>query len=115
MTGDQTLFDIFGGIRPMARELRERPSTVQDWKTHDRVPATKQPHVLRTARRLRLPVTALLIIFPNGIPADLDDQFDLFRDAVAPGSPCHGGVVSDGAPVVACDRGAVLHPEAQRG
>jgi hypothetical protein len=114
MTSGDTLFDVFGGLRPMARELRESPSTVQGWAEKGRVPSIKQPHVLRTARRLRLPVTALLIIFPNGIPADLDDQFDLFRDTVATGSPCHGGVVSDDAPVVACDRGAVLHPEARQ-
>jgi len=36
------------------------------------------------------------------------------RDTIATGSSCPGGLVSDGAPVVACDRGAVLHPTAGR-
>jgi hypothetical protein len=111
MSSGTTLFDVFDGIRPMARELGERASTVQDWKNHGRVPATKQPHVLRVARRLRLPVTAMLIIFPNGVPADFEEQPDLFsHDASA---PClsHKGVVTSGAPIVACDRSAVLHPE----
>lgn len=109
MSSTLTLFDVFGGTRPMARELSESPSSVQDWKARGRVPAAKQPHVLRTARKLRLPVTAMLIIFPNGIPADFEEQPDLFsRDASAPCNS-HTGVVSSGAPIVACDRSAVLH------
>ena len=116
MSSDNTLFDIFGGIRPMARELRERASTVQDWKNHGRIPSPKQPVVLVAARRLKLPVTAMHIIFPNGIPAGfVEDQLDFFnRDAATPVPPLHDGVVSTGAPIVACDRSAILHSGAQR-
>lgn len=93
----------------MARELGERASTVQDWKNHGRIPAPKQPHVLVTARRLKLPVTALHIIFPSGIPAGfVEHQLDLFACAPVVPTP-HSGVVTSGAPAVACDRGAAPH------
>lgn len=37
------------------------------------------------------------------------------HDATTPVPPLHGRVVSDGAPIVACDRGAILHPENDNG
>jgi hypothetical protein len=52
MNDEPNLFDRFGGIRPMAEALNERPSTVQSWKTAGRVPATKQPDVLARAGQL---------------------------------------------------------------
>lgn len=114
MSSDITLFEMFGGVRPMARELSERPSTVQDWKDNERIPATKQPHVFFTARRLGLPVTTAHIVFPCGIPAGVEYEPDLFAcDGVAPVPPCHGAVVSPAAPIVACDRSRISHPEAK--
>lgn len=60
----ETVFDIFGGIRPMADHLSEAPSTVQGWKTAGRIPAGKQPDVLAKAEELSLDVTAEDVIFP---------------------------------------------------
>jgi hypothetical protein len=111
MSSDNTLFDLFDGIRPMARELGERASTVQDWKNHGRIPATKQPLVLIAARRLHLPITAMHIIFPNGVPAGFEEQPDFFPHDAAPDAPT-ASVVRNGGPIVACDRPAVLHREA---
>ena len=67
-----TLFDKFDGVRPMAEHLSEPPSTVQSWKTNGRIPAHKQPGVLRKARELGLPVTAEDVIFPMGSGLDHD-------------------------------------------
>lgn len=105
MENGHTLFDLFDGIRPMAKHLGERPSTVQDWKNHGRIPATKQPAVLRVARALGLTVDPLFIIFPLGIPDDLIAQRDLFDDVatVCVAVP-HGGRIVSGGNVVACDR-----------
>lgn len=50
----------------MAELLGEPPSTVQSWKLVGRIPAAKQPAVLRKARELGLPVTAEDVIFPLG-------------------------------------------------
>lgn len=73
----QTLFDRFGGTRPMAKHLSEAPSTVNGWKAEGRIPATKQPSVLAKAEELRLPVSAVDIIFPLGRP----DREELGADA----------------------------------
>lgn len=62
-----TLFDKFGGIRPMAAHLGEPPSTVQSWKTAGRVPASHQPRVLEKALELGLAVTAEDVVYPLGI------------------------------------------------
>jgi hypothetical protein len=62
----ETLFDKFGGVRPMAEHLAEPPSTVQSWKTAGRVPAVHQARVLLKAEALRLSVTAEDVIFPLG-------------------------------------------------
>ena len=70
----QTLFDKFDGVRPMAEHLSEPPSTVQSWKTSGRVPAHKQPAVLRKAQELGLPVTAEDVVFPLGRARDHDDS-----------------------------------------
>lgn len=59
-----TLFDRFGGTRPMARQLKEAPSTVNSWKRRGRIPARKQARVLEVAKRLGLNVTPADVIFP---------------------------------------------------
>jgi len=70
-----TLFDKFGGIRPMAEHLSEAPSTVQGWKSAGRIPAGKQPAVLEKARELCIAITAHDVVFPLGVDgvADHDD------------------------------------------
>lgn len=65
----QTLFDKFGGTRPMADHLGEPPSNVQSWKTAGRIPAGKQPKVLEKAIELKLDVVAEDLIFPLGRPS----------------------------------------------
>ena len=62
------LFDRFGGVRPMAAALIERPSSVQSSKTAGRIPSTKQPEVLKKARELSIQISALAVEFPlNGL------------------------------------------------
>lgn len=61
-----SIFTLFGGIRPMARELGVPKSNVSAWKTADRIPAGEQPHVLEVGLALGLPITAELVIFPSG-------------------------------------------------
>ena len=78
-----SLFDRFGGIRPMARALRLPPSNVSAWKREGRIPSTQQAHVLITAEAKGLPITAEDVVFPLGRPAE---------DLVPSGEP------------VACDR-----------
>jgi len=65
----ETLFDKFGGIRPMAAHLSEPPSTVQSWKTAGRVPAGHQHKVLVKAAELGIPVTANDVVYPLGFAA----------------------------------------------
>lgn len=66
METQSTIFDLFGGIRPMARILGEPASNVAAWKREGRIPAIKQPHVLAMANANNLPITAHDIIFPLG-------------------------------------------------
>jgi hypothetical protein len=68
MDTDKTIFQIFTGIRPMARELGEHPSNVAAWKRVGRIPAEKQPHVLAVGLKLGLPITAEHVVFPLGPP-----------------------------------------------
>jgi hypothetical protein len=63
----ETLFDKFGGIRPMAAHLSEAPSTVQSWKNAGRVPALHQHKILATARKLGIPITAQDVVYPLGL------------------------------------------------
>lgn len=63
---ERSLFEKFGGVRPMARALNEKASTVQSWKTTGRVPSGKQSFVLSRARDLGLGVTPDDIISPLG-------------------------------------------------
>lgn len=61
-----SIFDMFGGIRAMARHLGANPSRVMAWKRTGRIPADSQPHVLDTALQLGLPVTAEHVVYPLG-------------------------------------------------
>ena len=65
----ETLFDKFGGIRPMAAHLSEAPSTVQSWKNAGRVPAGHQHKVLTKACELGIPITAEDVVYPLGMIA----------------------------------------------
>ena len=91
------LFDRFGGIRPMAEALHERPSTVQSWKATGRIPATKQPDVLKHAERLGLDVIAIDVVFP------------LARRPLEVSRVIRHHVMNDAIVTVACDRTAPLH------
>lgn len=50
----------------------------------------------------------------TGVPRGLLAP-DIYPDDAAAPCPVHGSVVPPGAPIVACDRSAILHPEARRG
>lgn len=64
-----SLFDLFGGIRPMARALGESPSKVMAWKRAGHIPAQKQAEVLKKGIALGMPLTAENMVFPLGRPA----------------------------------------------
>lgn len=66
MKSSNTLFDLFGGIRPMARDLDRPVGTVHGWKKKGRVPSEEQPHILVVAAQLGLPITAEHVVFPLG-------------------------------------------------
>lgn len=87
------LFDLFGGVREMARLLDEAPSTVQGWKSAERIPAQRQPAVLAKAHELGLPVTAEDIIFPMGRP-----------EALQPDAPSAGQGAEADSPAPFSDR-----------
>ncbi len=76
MINNPTLFNMFGGIRPMARALDEAPSNVSAWNQNGRIPAEKQPHVLEVGVALGLPITAEHVVFPLGRP-DANDGLTL--------------------------------------
>jgi len=61
-----SIFDVFGGIRPMARALGESPSKIMGWKRAGHIPAQKQAAVLAKAEALGLPITAEHVVFPLG-------------------------------------------------
>ncbi|WP_288806303.1 carph-isopro domain-containing protein [uncultured Novosphingobium sp.] len=65
-----SIFDLFGGIRPMARHCDVSASNVAAWKRENRIPAAKQAHVLTVGLALGLPITLAHVVFPSGqIPA----------------------------------------------
>jgi hypothetical protein len=76
------LFQLFNGIRPMARALGEAPANVSAWKKKGRIPAEKQPHVLEVGQTLGLPITAEHVVFPLGRP-DAATPVDLAAEPTA--------------------------------
>lgn len=54
----------------MARAIGEKPSTVASWKRVGRIPAEKQPTILKVAELLNLPITAENVVFPFGRTTD---------------------------------------------
>jgi len=86
-----TLFDKFGGIRPMAAHLGEAPSTVQSWKTAGRVPAGHQHRVLVKADELGIAVTATDVVYPLGSAALRSNE------CVAVGAACERSATCEGA------------------
>lgn len=52
----------------MAEMLGEAPSTVQSWKSSERIPSKKQPLVLAKAQEAGFEVTADDVVFPFGKP-----------------------------------------------
>ena len=83
MSKEQTLFELFGGIRPTARAVDELPQTVAHWKRVGRIPAEKQPHVLAVGLKLGLPITAAHVVFPLGQPHAAYADLPPMPDAVA--------------------------------
>lgn len=65
-----SIFDLFGGIRPMARALGESPSKVMAWKRAGHIPAQKQAEVLEKGLACGVPLTADHVVFPLGRSAD---------------------------------------------
>jgi hypothetical protein len=70
MTKQASLFDLFGGIRPMARAVARPSSTIMTWKSEGRIPSSEQPHVLAVGQANGLPITAEDVVFPLGRPAE---------------------------------------------
>ena len=66
-----SIFDLFGGIRPMARALEESPSKVMAWKRAGHIPARKQAEVLEKGQSIGLPISADHLVFPLGRPSDV--------------------------------------------
>lgn len=74
-----SIFELFGGIRPMARAIGEAPSTVASWKRGGRIPADKQRSVLEIGQDIGLTITAEHVVFPLGQPiaaplSDISEQ-----------------------------------------
>lgn len=110
------LFECFGGIRPMADKLSEKPSNVQSWKAAGRIPSGKQPGVLDAAAEFGLDVTPEDVIFPLNrrsrrsiahtnlsLPAERAHSPSLRDDISSVGS---------GGPTVSCDRPALSQRDA---
>lgn len=66
MENEANLFETWGGLRKMARDVQRPASTVHRWKCAGRIPAREMAHVLNVAQSLGLPITATNIIFPLG-------------------------------------------------
>lgn len=106
-----------GGQSAFGRVIGRRQSTVRYWLEND-LPLPAELAVVAEAP-LGIPRWILrpdLFDAPAQTEAAAVDanQPDLFPDAAATDA-IHGGVVPASAPVVACDRSAILHPEVPRG
>lgn len=90
-----SIFDLFGGIRPMARALDESPSKVMAWKRAGHIPARKQAEVLDKGIAAGLPLTADHVVFPLGRPSDVATTITAKSAPVA--CPAQGEVQRTGA------------------
>lgn len=59
-----SVFERFGGTRPMARALNTNHGTVGSWKKTRKIPAKWQSIVLERAQQLNLGITAEDIVYP---------------------------------------------------
>lgn len=50
MKNVQDIISAFGGVRPAAYALGIAPTTVQHWKSKNRIPEWRIDHVIRCAR-----------------------------------------------------------------
>jgi len=53
----------FGGVRPAARALRRDPSGICRWRERGAVPSSAQKLVLKTAKAMRIRITAEELIY----------------------------------------------------
>ena len=58
MNSHKSIFEKFGGIRPMAEKLGQPPSTIKTWHTKRAIPRWWHKELLETAERIGLQVTA---------------------------------------------------------
>ncbi len=68
-----SVFQKFGGIRPMAAKLGDvPPSTVKSWHSKREIPAWRHDAVLAAAKRNRVQITRdeLVNIEPDEAPGD---------------------------------------------
>lgn len=96
-----SLFALFGGVRPMARDINEPVSNVYAWERANRIPAAKQRSVLNRGLALGLPVTPELVIFPAG------DVPEHVTRAVSAVRAQHGPSAANAAPSAASDFHAI--------
>jgi hypothetical protein len=66
-----SVFDKFGGIRPMASKLGEPPSTVKSWHTKRHIPRWRHAQILAAAEEHGLKVSAAEL---ENIPADRSNR-----------------------------------------
>lgn len=72
---------LFGGIRPMARKIGKKPTTVGSWKVAGRIPSKHQDEVLAAAKGLGIGLK------PADFFASADDAT---AEPAAPGEPLSG-------------------------
>lgn len=70
MSSASSIIEKFGGILKAARALEIPASTIQGWKDGGFIPARRQHHVLTTAMRLGIPLTAEDFICPDPAPTE---------------------------------------------
>lgn len=66
MEHEANLFEMWGGLRQMARDLQRPASTIHRWKSAGRIPATEQAEVLAAALKKGLDINTDNIVFPLG-------------------------------------------------
>jgi hypothetical protein len=66
MANQVDLFSRLGGVRRFAEIISEAPSTVQSWKSAQRIPAHKQPGVIERVAAAGHVISAEDVVFPFG-------------------------------------------------